>query len=516
MCDWDHYDPGDANKHWPVVGQRVPFAGLYGQIQTPEATHAHFANDLVHAGVSRSDRLHEGMDINWEWNEQFVDPASRDVFGQFAAQYCYGALANGDIFTKSEDAQIAMSCDDKMFNLCGSLADGDQGCNPAEAYWERWKAEQAQHCSCHPVHCGFLSFLCTAVSCFAKEISECVVGSIYDTFRLAYDDITSYLGVVCAIFEGTACGDGSYVLKRRPVPTGDRAMEHELEYNLAFGAKDLGNGYHDDCGRDWGPSQCTFGAYSQGNTLSTRGSGPLGGVPNLQLGIDEGMQATGPASGSQDDLRNQVWPFTLAPGIFQSPEGVWGLFTTQTGVIDSSALGSIPKIPILSVGTRAFRPTTETTDFGFRLEELGDLIVDCGHNPLRPEIHPPVAQLLHLAGRYSLFGWHRVPHATVSDSDKPIIADLWPDLPRPSATALPSATVVFDGGVVLGPDTLNNKWNCAPFPSLFPNRIRCILSSSGHSGNGDKCGENERMRPACMTDEAGGIVQVTWQEPGPK
>jgi hypothetical protein len=502
MCDWDHYDPGDANKHWPVVGQRVPFAGLYGQIQTPEATHAHFTNNLVHAGVTRTDRLHEGMDVNWEWNEQFADPASRDVFGQFDAQYCYGTIAG------EESAQLPMSCDNKMFALCGSLA--DEGCNPAEAYWERWKQDQAAHCSCHPVHCGFLSFLCTAVVCVAKAVSECVVGSIYDTLRLVYDDITSYLGAACAIFEGTPCGEGSYVLRRRPAPTGDRTMVHEIEYNLAFGAKDLGIGYHDDCGPGVGPGECKFNDYVQGNGVYTKGNL----TREMQLGLTPDMQPTGPASGSQGDLRDQVWPFTLAPGIFQSTEGIWGLVTTQTGVVNSSALGNIPKIAILSPASRLFRPTTETTDFGFRLEELGDLIVDCGHNPLKPEIHPPVAQLLHLAGRYSLFGWHREPRSQIGDSDKPIIADLWPDLPRPTATAFPSATVVFDGGVVLGPDTLNNKWNCAPFPSLFPNRIRCILSSSGHSAlDPDHCAENQRMRPACKTDEAGGIVQVTWQEP---
>ena len=139
------------------------------------------------------------------------------------------------------------------------------------------------------------------------------------------------------------------------------------------------------------------------------------------------------------------------------------------------------------------------------MEMLGDLIIDCGHEPFRSEIHPPVAIALHLAGtpraRYSIWGWHRS-----TEDREPVNVELWPDLPRPSATAQIKMDVVFDGGIGSGA----GKWDCAPSPPDVPTHFECTLAAANANAQGDRK-DNPRMRSDCASDVAGGLVEVYWQ-----
>src|SRR5262249_6785050 len=119
-------------------------------------------------------------------------------------------------------------------------------------------------------------------------------------------------------------------------------------------------------------------------------------------------------------------------------------------------------------------------DRGFRMEFLGDLILDCGHEPQPTEIHPPESIVLHLSrpadahARYSLFGSHRNPLAPLTD----IVADLWPKALAPSANAFLDARGDFFGGggsigPIFGP---LGTWVCYPYPFAAPSHLRCTLS----------------------------------------
>lgn len=495
MCKFGKYDPGDADAHWPLIQNRVPYAGIYGQFFPPPDSRAkaHFASDLAHAGIFATNRLHEGMDINWEWKEPAADPQSAPIFANYDPTYCYGALASGP-FLDGKKAQLAVPCDDDMFKLCGKLA--DNGCNPAEQYWERWKHDESEACSCHKVDCGWFSWFCTGIVCAGKELTECVGATIINTARLAYDDATAYAGVVCALFQGSACGSGSYSLYRvkNEIVPGKREMEHELEYNIAFGAHDIGFGYVNDCASGVGPSNCEFDDYKPIRNWSMFQDQSV-------VTVDEDLNANGTSG---------AWPFVLGPGLFQSPEGVWGNMALTAG--QRSSANDFPAvIQVLPDDVLATRPTTQADpDRGFRMEELGDLIVDCGHNPLRTELHPVSAALLHLGGkktRYSLFGWHRFAF----DRQTTYIVDLWPSTPKPSANARVRVSVPFDGGIVVGPQERLGTWLCTPFPDRAPDRVRCAMVPGNGTLNED-CENNIRMRPACLMDVAGGLVDVDWTQ----
>ena len=46
--------------------------------------------------------------------------------------------------------------------------------------------------------------------------------------------------------------------------------------------------------------------------------------------------------------------------------------------------------------------------------------------------------------------------------------------------------------------------------SSVPNRLRGTFVA-GNANGGSGCSDNPRMRPACATDVAGGLVEVFWQ-----
>jgi hypothetical protein len=144
-------------------------------------------------------------------------------------------------------------------------------------------------------------------------------------------------------------------------------------------------------------------------------------------------------------------------------------------------------------------------DRAFRFEAVGDLIVDCGHEPLRTEIHPPTNILFHASvvhadmpqKRYGVFGWRRPesPDATAE-------FDLWPGPRTPYGNTL----TVSDGAPrPTGTDALE----CAPYPPESPNRIRCKVPAGG-PGNHGACADSPRMLPACAKTAAGGLYDVKW------
>jgi hypothetical protein len=524
LCDAERYEAGNPDLHWPLLQRRVPFATLYGHLFTPGAPTAQFpggGTDLVFAGVENTfNRLHEGLDINWEMKEAFADPSSRRIFGNYEEFQCWGTL-----FVEAAELEIPVSCDSQEMRLCGSLAGprGAPGCNPVELAWERWKADAAEACRCNTINCGPLTWLCTRASCWANFFANCMVGNAVRGARFLYDSVNSYAKGICVAWSGTRpCADRDpfsqatpFVLHRdRTFAPGKREMEHELEYNVAFGVSDPVLGRQDDCGEALGDnilvsSVCKWhednSSYKHKNWLYTDSD-----LNNIAVGTNQSAVAISRFFSS--GVPNGVWPVVFGPGLFQSADGVWGKMATTAGHSPAfSNYDSIPKLQVLSPDLVHLLPTNSSNEHPFRLELLGDLIVDCGHNPLRPEIHPPASVYMHLGGgRYSLFGWHRIQNG----NEGPIVIDLWPGAPKPRASSQLQANVIYDRGITLAAGSFAGRWACSKFPAEAPDRFRCTKEARGSprgSDDSDQCEDNPRMLPSCEDGVAGGIVDVSWQ-----
>jgi hypothetical protein len=289
-------------------------------------------------------------------------------------------------------------------------------------------------------------------------------------------------------------------------------IDHELEYNVTFGARPIGSPYEPNCGPFYGapgPVSCDlFRNYVPPNWVYDEGRSTQ--RINTNLALEPGGSCNASPSPRPED---HVWPFTVAPGIFQSPSGIYGNYSVSAGETATCP----EQKPILTHG----RPSNEiiadaefVEDRGFRIEFLGDLILDCGHSPNPSEIHPPESILLHLGrpgdphARYSLFGWHRF-HWSLGN----ISVELWPNGVPTSADASLTATGVFygDGGQIGSFTGPSGQWNCHPVPAASPNRLLCTLKprSSSIVGVGP-CASNPRMLPGCATDVAGGLIDVGW------
>jgi hypothetical protein len=155
-------------------------------------------------------------------------------------------------------------------------------------------------------------------------------------------------------------------------------------------------------------------------------------------------------------------------------------------------------------------------DSAFRVEFAGDFVIDCGHEPLSSEIHPPNAILFHASipqmtdrKRYSVFAYTR-------PGDEAPTFDLWPGV-RPKG----KNQIAYE---ILSPsnDTVfKNTLQCQPYPSGNPNRVRCTLPPGQNVGNESICKDNSfeglllptnpRMIPSCSTNVGGALIEVRWQ-----
>jgi len=522
-CDVDHYDPGEGEKHWLPLRSRAPFAALWGHLQAggdkPKAKFP--SGDLLRAGVARTNILHEGLDINWVFEKKYLERT--DVMGNIPSKVCFSQLD-----ALGAKVQTALSCSDSAYSVCGSLAD-NTCCNPLERYWEEYKSEIEDACSCaSPPSCSWYDVIChteavgSIFSCAVNELLVCAPTIVVGGIKFLAKTVVAYASTACVLLTGKAsCSDAGFSTCSANVSNAGE-IENELEYNIAYGARVNKTGwgpgfeYLEDCTPSDLPCECTWGTPVQQAFASPiytkagkyRPGNFLYGSKGLLVGLDDDARLVGVSAKAVAQPDNPLFwtePFTVAPGLFHEARAVWGKVARKAGT-SSGALDSVSVLtPELTKIGQTSLPT-DSADYAFRLEMLGDLIVDCGHVPFRSEIHPPVAAALHLAGtkvtRYSLFGWHR----KTLDRD-PVVIDLWPGAPRPSNTAKLTTKVVFDAGFGSGAGT----WSCTPSPVDQPSRVRCELVAGPTANATSGCSENPRMRPACATDVAGGIVELAWQ-----
>jgi len=517
------YDPADASAHWRVVQDQVPFAALYGILPLPGKSSGDdgepFANfpsgDLVTGGVQGTfTNVHLGMDINWKFrNKKFIQPEYQGVLGTPPNEYCSAS----HVWTY--DIQVPLSCSDPIYEVCGSLAgpaepeDERNGCNPIERIWEQYKKDIAEACSISCGGCDDWDIFCHVLTPF-----ECVADALYTAVdcpttvivgfaSVAVQTVHAYVhAAVCSILTGGAdngvCGDDAYRVFRTPYPR--QEIEHELEYGVAFGANSPAQVTPglDECGG----LKCTSDSWVQGLPNCWSFSPPHSGVcVNSNLGAD-----VDPNGGNGFPFG--IWPFTFAPGIFNPPAGIWGGVSKKFGHSSGLAATSILPEEIRRRPTDLQEGFFAGENVGFRIQFVGDLIVDCGHNPLKTELHPPTAIQLNASTkgmvqkRYSIFGWHRQDFARA-----PIVFDLWPG-PRRSAAMRPSGTDLYpkSGGIFFSGSAPKGKIACSEFPPEAPSRFRCVLDPSSDTTDG-RCGDAPRLRPDCATDVAGGLVEVDWR-----
>jgi hypothetical protein len=535
----DNYNVHEPEKHWiPVSTSRVPLAGLFGVPgEFPAVAEGRLASsDLVRAQVGRA-RLHEGLDTNWHFRAEQLAPGFDAVMGAQPREYCYGDLnIIGPVF------EVPLNCSNELVERCGSDAREENGCNPWETnILDRWKDEIKQECftvceeegdGCSeiPIVGGWINDLgggdvCDTFECLtevAAFIPRCLAAvSPAGIVKVLVDDALALANVVCLGIVGQPCDDSRMVIYRREA--GPPHAVVETENNTGFGARSLGLGYTDDCG----DFACDTGNYDHRNELRSElyeVPGTRGGTTqtsDLFVVATDRLAASGPFNVDRPPSE-RIWPFTYAPGIFTNNLGVWGRVLQVGGRVPrGSTPDSVPSIGVLPDGIRGaiLDPNSAAPGAGFRIEFIGDLIVDCGHNPVKTEIHPPVAILMHTstsimnAKRYSVFGWHR------KDLDRnSIVFDLWPSKRSAvgatlGATNLMPSSGTFDTRLSAPGGGEAGRLNCDPFPSEAPDRIRCVLQAASGSASDSEadCDDNRRMLPACASDIAGGLVELTWQ-----
>jgi hypothetical protein len=205
----------------------------------------------------------------------------------------------------------------------------------------------------------------------------------------------------------------------------------------------------------------------------------------------------------EESFVGPVHPFLFAPGAMHWRFGWQQRTATVQGVRTNSDFSA----PAMSI--KLLEDPIVPSDWAFRLEFVGDLIVDCGHNPLRTEIHPPTNVLMHLstpsmvhAKRYSIFGWNRNGSGSADAAE----FDLWPGLPEKGKPRL-AYKILYPNH----PGLPNANLDCQLYPISSPNRIRCRIPPGDAAGNLDVCNSNQRMHPSCATSVGGGLVEVYWE-----
>jgi hypothetical protein len=541
------FNPYIADRHWPLLLSNQAFAGMYGHTSdsVKHRPNTHFAasdlistnagTDVLSAGATAIayGRLHEGMDINWTYHDDHIDPRYRGVFGEIPDEYCYG-----NSILIGEDLQYPVACSSEYMNLCGSLAysgsnpktgedHGDGGCNPFEREWERVKegcdADALRRCRdtdtcgtltewCSKVWLGwFCESTCDVVACTAasvEDVTSCAKAGVQAFTEIAW----AYLGgFFCAAITGQQCSEGQTVLRHRFDGSDKREIEIELEHRVAFGktdGEDLCDEYVSFNGvcsaTDYGQLNGVYRA----STLGVPSIG-FGGGCSHHVYVGKEFDPIGGYNTSQGSngcveggFEGRVNPFVFAPGAM----GRRAAWNERIATVTGSGFTTF------NASTMSTRIVPQADSFvpdgwAFRLEFVGDLIIDCGHNPLRTEIHPPTNLLMHLSTptmvhtkRYSVFGWNRQGRSAAAQFD------LWPG-PPPNGKSRLAHRILYPTGADLPPSGLV----CSAYPTAAPNRVRCRVPIGDTAGDTDVCSNNQRMHPSCATSVGGGLVDVYWE-----
>jgi hypothetical protein len=468
-----------ADYHWPRLKTRVPMAAIYGQIDQRELAaegHFTFGGDFSHFFQ------HQGIDINWIFPRQTIDPAYRGVIAD--RKYCMET----DVAPRAECYSNDPTCQCSIF---GQGARCLPPCNRPGI-----DCPLAPRCGSNSDPFGAACGWPYMIDCSELPLnaSTCTPAE----FATGCD--------LCG--KGVRCSPGVHITVQVVDP--HPRIDNELEYNVTFGARPVGGLYPIVCGDYLGAPSLSGSCdlhfkYEPPNWLF--GPGRTRQLINTNLELMPGGDCNPSPFARPEEL---VWPYTVAPGIFQDPRGIFGNYATVAGETTTCP----EQKRVLTHGLASNEVSAEEgTDRGFRIEFLGDLILDCGHDPHPSEIHPPEAILLHLSrpgdprARYSLFGWHRFHHLTGN-----LTVELWPNGVAGSADASLTADGEFFGdggqiGGILGPA---GKWNCMPVPAAAPNRLRCTLTQGPNIVGLGFCDPNNRMLPGCAMDVAGGLVNVQW------
>lgn len=518
LCDVDHYDPWTEDGHWPRIATQKPLAGLFGrraEVKTAYPKVYFPGSDMVHTPFSISDMvtpgLHVGLDINYHVEKnRDIDPAYRGLFGVGPSddQFCFGTPAFILDYVSSSIAElkVAIPCEHELIKHCekGGELD-DTGCNPAERIRAEFKASCTAPMCKQCTSWGPFNFICSWVACGLEVIS---VGSscIYASGKAALDLADSYVwGQACFFSQKVQCSNDHMILYKKPADA-EQEIDLEIEHAITFNSPFISE---TEC---WDNTmvtgECTRKNYIKRNMITYAAPGPAGGAIAVTT-EDEPMSPSG-AFNSTLGVSENVYPFTLLPGFVGDGFATFGRVANVYGEIPAgSAPPSTRILPDPIVSQLLAKPFGK--DAGFRAEFLGDVVIDCGHMPLHPEIHPPSNIVLHAsppvdvqgwdpqARRYSIFAMNR---KAGSPPSAPF--DLWPGPRAPGKT-----TLRFDVLFPVAQSPAAFGLNCSAFPSESPNRMRCVLNANDSS---DGCTDGSaRFRPNCVGGRGGGLVEVGWQ-----
>jgi hypothetical protein len=222
------------------------------------------------------------------------------------------------------------------------------------------------------------------------------------------------------------------------------------------------------------------------------------------------MMATGSLNLGGD---TKVYPFMLAPGIAHARQSMFQRTSLLMGATplytpdSSDAISILPPNALNGYAVRLLQDLND--DPGFRVEFLGDLIADCGHEPIHLEIHPATNIVLHAStpDMISSKGYSVFANKRAGLEDTTAEFDLWPGV-RPKGKKRPNLFIDSPTAATGVPSNLD----FAPFPPQSPNRIRCRLTPGAFDvGDGFLCANSPRMLPSCTTIAGGGLLHVGWE-----
>jgi hypothetical protein len=519
-CGPDQYGPNDPARHWPVALEKGSFAGLWGHSPFPDGTpgrttqpSASFAGD--YAGSKPGLHLHEGLDINWVFRREYIDPAFRGPLTGTATTYCWGTYHLGLDASDSTNApiEVVIPCTD---GLLGDCTDGQLkskgGCTPLDRLANRAKDacsfDNTKKCS------GFFG----CVGSFLYDLVKCPVGAGIAASRFGLTGLP-----LNTFTDGLVYVEELDFHKRDANRDEDEHIGVEAEHRLVAAGKTDGKDLCEGI-------ECSIDTFVSYNGII------FGNAPGDDIeGLLETRQAEfgvtsvwGSHNGKTPTLGEpRLFPASRFPGFASQRGSIYGatarvaslaggtngLQWSQRDQVRADAVSLLPdavRERTLQASSFADPLLRETS---FRIELVGDLILDCGHPPIHVEIHPFRAGLLHATPppedfgtaprvvRYSLFGWIRP-----LDQGEFLDFDLWPP-PRPRGATKLSHRFLLPGGAV-GAEGIS----CEPWPPAAPNRLRCKQSTSQTvSANGEVCGNNPRMNPSCAVSFGGGLVEVYWE-----
>lgn len=518
-CGADEYGPNDPAKHWPLVLKNGPFAGLWGHSpppagsvgRTPQPT-ASFAGDYLGTGYDQY--LHEGLDINWTFRREYIDPAYRGFLSGTATEYCWGTYLIGiDVVSGlNGKIEVVLPCSEGILGDCtdGQLR-SDGGCTPTDRVGNRIKSscsfQRTQKCS------GFWG----CVGALAVDLVSCPVGAALAVGRYG----VSTLIPLNAFSDELVYWDDLDFRKRNADAAEAEQIGVEMEHRLVAAGKRDGE---DLCKATF---ECGVEQHNGFNSLFF-GNAPGGGLAVGVLETKEGPFKINSTWGDHDGItptqdQPRIFPSSRFPGFASQRGSIYGATVTvastdgsvpwsQRDALRAGAVSLLPEaVRKRTYAASSFNPPS-ARETAFRLELVGDMILDCGHPPIHVEIHPFRSGVLHATpppedfgteprvARYSLFGWTRP-----IDGGELLDFDLWPP-PRPrGATKLEHRFLLPAGGNFSG-------IACERWPTVAPNRLRCRQSTSQPLlENEEVCADNPRMNPSCAQSLGGGLLEVYWQ-----